>query len=151
MYCAIGANAHDLYDYLSFEDWFKNKLINEVQTKSENYHILRRRISIVIGQWTTIKPCPHIHGDIYKVLLTLIAPTEDLAVRITSVVQLKCIIDDWDFNVDEFIVFFEPTVDLFVQLMSDSDDFDSKMKVLNCLSVIVERLENKVFYIFIHF
>lgn len=79
------------------------------------------------------------------------APEENLAVRLTATIALKHSIDEWDFEPDAFLQYFETCLDLFTRLVHEVVEFDSKMKVLNCLAIIVERLENKVSTFFFTF
>lgn len=112
---------------------------------------MNRRIAIVIGNWVSVKASRTIRGDIYSVLLSLMGNSDtttnnnnDLVVRLTAVIHMKTCVDEWDFDSNQFMPYFEPSLSLFTSLLHQLEEFDSKIKVLNCLSVIVERLETRV-------
>ncbi|KAJ3380752.1 Importin-11 [Lobulomyces angularis] len=139
VYRTVGLVSHDLYNHLDFDNWFNSRLIAE----STN-HQHKRRIAVVIGNWISVKASKEIRGSIYTVLLSLMKKEEDLCTRLTAVYNLKICVDDWDFEVDKFFNYFETSLNLFLSLINDTEEFESKIKVLNCLSVIIERMEEKI-------
>ncbi len=109
-----------------------------------SHEILQRRVAWIIGCWIHVKPKKDIRPDIYSLLITLMNPDRHIVVRLTAVASLKSCVDEWDFPIDTFIPYMEPILSQFTQLLRHVDEYESKMKIVNCLSVIVERLEKKV-------
>ncbi|KAJ3362561.1 Importin-11 [Kappamyces sp. JEL0680] len=144
VYCATGICAHDLYDYLNFDDWLNGRLLGESQIKDENWTIMRRRIAIVVSSWVGIKSSKGNRHTIYQMLLSFLQPEEDLVVRLTSVTSLRVVLDDFDFEVAVFAPFLSRVTDCFMRLLGDVDEFDSKMKIINCLIVVIERMEGQI-------
>ncbi|KAL1914641.1 uncharacterized protein VTP21DRAFT_8052 [Calcarisporiella thermophila] len=146
VYCAIGLGANDLFDVLDFDGFLVNHLAIEVNNLEQNYRILRRRIAWMIGKWISVKISKVIRPQVYTMLLRLISPeTEpDLVVRLTAVTALRSSIDEWDFEADSFSPFLRQTVADIARLLQDVDEFDSRMRILNCLSMVIERMEGRV-------
>ncbi len=71
-------------------------------------------------------------------------PEEDIVVRLTAAGDLKACIDDWEFDVDSFESFVPDVIRLSAQLIRDLETFDSKMRLVNLLSVTTERLNTRV-------
>lgn len=141
LYCAIGLGAYDLFEYLNFDDFVLRKLLAEAQTVSPDLAVLRRRVSWVIGKWVGVKASPQIRPTIYQILLGLLAPNQDLVVRLTSVTSLKIALDDFDFVTEQYHPYVATTLELLIRLLQDVDEFDCKMCVLQCLIVLIDRLD----------
>ena len=76
-------------------------------------------------------------------LLHLMTDT-DVAVKLTAASSLKICVDDFDFELESFLPFTKDSINLCMKLIEEVDEFESKLSVLSCLSVIVQRLEEKV-------
>ncbi|RHZ44598.1 hypothetical protein Glove_718g38 [Diversispora epigaea] len=53
-------------------------------------------------------------------------------------------VDEWDFDSEKFATYLDRAVTLLTRLIGDVEQFDSRMKILNCLSLIVERMEKLI-------
>ncbi|KAK9767575.1 hypothetical protein K7432_002546 [Basidiobolus ranarum] len=144
VYCSIGLAAHDLYDALDFDRWLVERLNGEVNNKSSNFKIIRRRIAWLVGKWIGIKVSKESRTEVYKLLLNLMVPEEDLVVRITAVTNLRSCIDDWDFEPEKFIPYLEPSIESITKMLDSVEEFDSRMRVLNTMAMIVERMEKQI-------
>nr|KAJ3421434.1 Importin-11 [Polyrhizophydium stewartii] len=141
---AAGLAAHDLYDLFDFAQWAMSHLVHEAQRKEPWHKIMRRRISWLIGRWISVKAPANIRPALYETVMSLMMRGEDLVVRLTAVSDLRRCVDDFDFVPEDFLRFLEPCVPLFMQLLEDTDEFESKMRILGCLLVIIERMEGKL-------
>ncbi|TPX38440.1 hypothetical protein SeMB42_g06738 [Synchytrium endobioticum] len=144
VYSAVGVCAQDLFDFVDFDSWFTSRLIAEATNPAPRYKLLRRRISLLIGNWIGVKVKRETRPAIYGLLLQLASPDEDLAVRLTAIMNLRTAVDDWDFDPAPFVPYLEKSVTVSTQLVNVVDEFDSKMKVLNSLAVIIERMEAQI-------
>ncbi|KAI9015058.1 armadillo-type protein [Gaertneriomyces semiglobifer] len=143
IYCAVGLAASDLYDFVDFDVWFRTSLASEAFDTNPRSKLIRRRVAWLIGQWLPVKGTAAGRREVYPVVLHLLGDA-DLVVRLTTVVTLKDIIDDFDFEPADFLPYLDATIERFVGLMKDVEEFDSKVKVLNCLAVLVQRLEEAI-------
>ena len=80
----------------------------------------------------------------YQILTSFLDPQEDLVVKLTAVGALKVVLDDFDFQLPFFLPYLQQSVDAFMILLSNVDEFDSKLRIINCLIVLIERMEGQV-------
>ncbi|KAG0038683.1 Importin-11 [Podila clonocystis] len=144
IYCAIGLGSHDLYGAVDFDSWLNGQLSQEVQNADPNYKIIRRRIAWMIGKWVSVNISKAARPTVYTVMLHLLRPEEQLAVRLAAAQNLKVSIDDWDFEPQSFAPFLEPAVQGLRLVMSEVEEPDSRMKILSCMSIIVERMDEHI-------
>ncbi|CAG8494007.1 26063_t:CDS:10, partial [Racocetra persica] len=123
VYCAVGLGAHELYDELDFDSWLVNNLLIEVANNNPNFKIIRRRIAWVIGRWVCVKVSKENRPKVYDAMTYLINPEEDLI---------------------GFVPYLDRAVTLLTRLIGDVEQFESRMRILNCLSLIVERMEELI-------
>ncbi|KAF9916817.1 Importin-11 [Lobosporangium transversale] len=144
IYCAIGLGSHDLYNAIDFESWLKGQLAHEAQNPNPSYRIIRRRIAWMIGKWVSVNVSKPARPAVYTIMLHLLRPEEHLAVRLSAAQNLKACIDDWDFDPTGFAPFLEQSVLGLKKIMSEVEEPDTRMRVLNCMSMIVERMDEHI-------
>ncbi|GAB7346328.1 hypothetical protein MBLNU457_5045t1 [Dothideomycetes sp. NU457] len=147
VYSAIGLAAAVIHDQLDFDNFLTTTLANEVQKQSPGYNILRRRIAILIGQWITIKIAPENRPLVFQIFDHLLNPNDrsnDLVVRVTAGRHLKNVADDWDFDASHFMPYADSIMTRLMKLIEEVDSTETKMALLNTISVLVERLEHNV-------
>ncbi|KAF9586226.1 hypothetical protein BGW38_008319 [Lunasporangiospora selenospora] len=144
IYCAIGLGSHDLYGSIDFDTWLGGQLSQEVQNSDSSYRIIRRRIAWMIGRWVSVNVSKAARPTVYTIMLHLLRPEEHLAVRLAAVQNLKTCIDDWDFEPTSFAPFLEQSVQGLRLVMSQVEEPDSRMRILSCMSMIVERMDEHI-------
>ncbi|KAK9506660.1 hypothetical protein O3M35_008554 [Rhynocoris fuscipes] len=140
VYNAVGIAAFDLYDEVNFDEWLTTTLVNELRIPGSNYRIIRRRVAWLIGCWTGVKLSSDLHPIIYEAMIPLLKSSEDMVVRLTAANTIRIVVDVFEFNIDSFLKYLEPTFTLLFDLLKESQECDTKMKVLSVLSFIVERV-----------
>ena len=144
VYTAIGLGAPVLEDKLDFATFLTSTLVPEIQSSTEANYILRRRIAIVLGQWLPVKSGLD-RPLVYQIFQHLLAPEKnDKIVRITAGRQLKNIVDPFEFDAEQFKPLANLIIERLLILVNELELTDTKMALLNTLSVIVIRMENKV-------
>ncbi|KAH0536577.1 hypothetical protein FGG08_006561 [Glutinoglossum americanum] len=147
VYTAIGLSAPVLYNHLDFDSFLASTLVAEVQKKQPGYNILRRRIAVLIGQWVTVKIASSSRVAVYQIFQHILDkddPLNDLVVRITAGKQFKNAIDDWDFEIDRFVPYLPGTLGRIMSLIEEVELTETKMALLDVVSVIVGRLGQHV-------
>ncbi|KAI1312607.1 Importin-11 [Mortierella claussenii] len=144
IYCAIGLGSHDLYGAIDFDSWLSGQLSQEVQNADPSYRIIRRRIAWMIGKWVSVNISKAARPAVYNIMLHLLGPNEHLAVRLAAAQNLKACIDDWDFEPSTFAPFLEQSVVGLKRIMGEVEEPDSRMRMLNCMSMIVERMDEHI-------
>jgi hypothetical protein len=98
----------------------------------------------MIGNWVNVNISKEGRPAVYTIMLHLLRPEEHLAVRMAAALNLRACIDDWDFEPMTFAPFLERSVHGLRLLMKEVEEADSRMKILNCMSIIVERMEEHI-------
>ncbi|KAI4458349.1 importin-7 8 11 [Holotrichia oblita] len=140
VYNAVGLAAYDMYDEVDFDQWFLNTLIEELKIKHNNYRVIRRRVSSLIGNWTGIKLSLELRPALYECVTSLLESTEDMAVRLTASTSLRHAIDDFEFNSEQFRPYLDKAFNLLFSLLKEAKECETKMHVLNVMTLIVERV-----------
>ena len=147
VYTAIGLAADILHDQLDFDAFLANTLVAEAGKQKPGFNIIRRRIAIVISQWIAIKIAQEKKPIVYQIfqhLLDTSDPLNDQVVRVTAGRRFKDIADEWEFHADNFLPYAPTTLERLMALVQEVDLPDTKMALLNTISIIVERLEYHV-------
>ncbi|TPX56938.1 hypothetical protein PhCBS80983_g04187 [Powellomyces hirtus] len=144
VYGAVGLAAHDLFDFVNFEQWFQNSLANEAATADSRFTILHRRIGWLVAQWLPVQPSPSLYAPVYALLLNLMASDRDMAVRLTAVSSLRTVVDDFGFDINVFAPYIESVLSNLASLLTEVDGVDCLGGVVGCLSGVVERLQGAI-------
>jgi hypothetical protein len=141
VYSAIQLGAYNLYDFVDFDAWFLNKLSHEALLRdpsNEWLKILRRRVCLLISGWINVKCSPETKPTIYKVLLSLCDPAEDLVVRLTAIAGLKSVVEEGIISdAAVFEQFADLAVGLLCEAMEEVEEYDTRVSILNTLSSVV--------------
>jgi hypothetical protein len=144
IYCSIGLGANELFNSFDFNNFLVNRLVPEVANKEPTFKILRRRIAWMIGHWIGVKIDKQYRSYVYQIMLQLLAPEEDMVVRLVAANNLRNCVDDWDFETEDFVPYIEPSILLLTALLKDVEEFDSRMRILNCMNIVIDRVESRV-------
>ncbi|BBN14841.1 importin-11 [Marchantia polymorpha subsp. ruderalis] len=142
VYNAVGVANYDLYDYIDFKSWYDSCLAQELHNRHPNGRILRRRVAWLVGQWVS-KIKDEMRRPIYSALLGLLGDN-DLAVKLAACRSLHNLIDDVHFYEEEFVEFVPTCLQFLFEFMGTAQEFDSKLQIFNLVSLIIERLGEKV-------
>ncbi|KAI9595763.1 armadillo-type protein [Syncephalis fuscata] len=124
VYCAAGLSAHELYEVLNFDDWLQHRLYVELEQSDRSQPLIRQRIAWLIGQWISVKVSKASRPAIYQLIYLRV--------------------DDWEFEATDFSPYLENTVTMLAHILRDSSEAETRMRILNCMSVIVERMEHEI-------
>lgn len=146
VYNAIGLAADILMDHLDFDTFLKGTLIAEIQKQKPGYNIIRRRIAIILAQWIfkideANKPLVY---QIYQHLLDKSDPLNDQIVRVTAGRKFADVAGEWEFKTVNFKPYAPLILDRLMGLIQEVELIETKMALLNTISIIVERLEHNV-------
>lgn len=144
IYNAVGLTAFHLFDDVDFDSWFTSQLVYEMKIPGSNFRVLRKRIIWMVGQWTGVKFSKELRPMVYEACLELLQQSEDIVVRLTASKTLKTILEDFDFQAEQFLEFLEPSFTLLFHLLKESKECDTKMNVLYVMSFIVEKMSMSI-------
>ncbi|KAH8554929.1 armadillo-type protein [Umbelopsis sp. PMI_123] len=144
IYCSVGLGANELFDSFDFNNFLVNRLVPEASNKEPSFKILRRRIAWIIGHWIGVKIDKQYRSYVYQIMLQLLAPEEDMVVRLVAANNLRNCVDDWDFETEDFVPYIEPSIQLLTALLKDVEECDSRMRILSCLNIVIDRVESRI-------
>ena len=132
--------------HLDFAPFLSFTLVPEIQISKPGYNILRRRIAILLGQWLIVKEGldRQLVYQIFQYLMQKEISLNDEVVRITAGRQLKNVIDPFEFIAEPFMPFAQTIVDQLMTLIEEVNLGETKMALLNTLSVVVVKMEQHV-------
>ncbi|KAL9230690.1 hypothetical protein vseg_006007 [Gypsophila vaccaria] len=144
---AYGATAYVYYElsnYLSFTDWFNGALSLELTNDHPNMRIIHRKVALILGQWVS-----EIKDDtkrpVYCAGIKLLQD-RDLSVRLAACRTLCLLIEDSNFSEKDFIDLLPICWDLCFKLVEEVLEFDSKVQVLNLISVLLGHIGQVIPY-----
>lgn len=147
IYTAIGLAAPVLHDQLDFDSFVRDALVAETQKSKSGYSVLRRRAAILLGQWISIKvgreTRPLVYG-IFQHLLNKEDSLNDQVVRVTAGRQFNNVANDWEFDTEQFLPYAGAMLTQLMQLIEEVELPETKMALLNTISIVVERLEQNI-------
>lgn len=146
IYAAIGLAAQVLDEKLDFGAFLASTLVPEVQIQQPGYNILRRRIAIVLGQWLPVKDGLDrtLVYQIFQHLLNKDNGLNDQVVRVTAGRQFRHVVDPFEFNAELFIPHAPPILGSLMQLVEEVELGETKMALLDTISVIIVRMGHHV-------
>ncbi|KAG4164110.1 hypothetical protein ERO13_D01G216126v2 [Gossypium hirsutum] len=144
---AYGAAAYVYYDlsnYLSFRDWFNGALSLELSNDHPNMRIIHRKVALILGQWVS-----EIKDDtkraVYCALIRLLQD-KDLSVRLAACRSLCLHVEDANFSERDFSDLLPVCWDSCFKLVKEVQEFDSKVQVLNLISVLLGHVNEVIPY-----
>lgn len=147
VYCAIGIAAPTVEKKLQFKELLESNLITEVQVQNPEYRILRRRIAILVGQWSIVQDAHGarpIYYQLFQFLLNREDRFNDQVVRVAAGRELGRAVDAWEYDATEFLPFADDLIAKLMGLVEEVELPETKINLLNTISVIVERMEGLV-------
>jgi len=98
--------------------------------------VLKRRVAWLIGQWLTVRLNPEYRPELYNILIGLLNPEQDMAVRLAATSTLRCAIDDFDFSSEHFIEYLEPMAFSLYKLLVSVRECDTKVLIIKKILLI---------------
>lgn len=142
--CAVQLLASQIADHVNFDMLLADVLVPILTSPDlPELKVLRRRVCCVIDEWVGVLCSRESRIHIYKYLSDLLSrecSSNDTVVRIAAAKTLKTVVDDWDFQKQDFIPHMGHFVRLLLLLLNDLSLTETKLFVLDTLAVLIERL-----------
>ena len=122
-------------------------MVVEATKQTPGFNIIRRRIAIIISQWITVKMSKEKKPIVYQIFQHLLDKSDrmnDQVVRITAGRKFHAVADEWEFQADLFLPYSQPILERLMALVQEVELPETKMALLNTISLIVLRLEHHV-------
>ncbi|DAA79692.1 TPA_exp: Uncharacterized protein A8136_0465 [Trichophyton benhamiae CBS 112371] len=147
LYSAVGLAAACLENHLDFNTFLVSTLVPEIQIQGPGYNILRRRISVILGQWVPVKPSDIDKASVYGIfqhLLDKSDPMNDQVVRVTAGRKLRQVLDPFEFSAEVFQPFSTSILQNLMQLIQEVSLSETKMALLETVRVAVVKMESNI-------
>ncbi|KAG5437614.1 hypothetical protein PCANB_000651 [Pneumocystis canis] len=148
VYNAFGIGISSLHDFMDFDDIFTNFLLKDIETHSSRISkIIYRRILILISQCTSLKCSKDLQSNMYSVFqkfLGINIELNDLVVRLTAATCLEQYINKWNFEKEQFSPYLKNILENLLHLINQCELSDSKLRVLQVINTIIERMEQEI-------
>jgi hypothetical protein len=147
IYSAVGLSAAVLQEKFDFDAFIRDVLVLEVQKQSPGCNILRRRVAIVLGQWIGIRVAESSKTLVYEIFQHLLDSDDvlnDPVVRITAGRHLANVANDWEFQPEQFLPYATNILTRLLRLINEVELPETKLAIVNTVSVIVERLDHQI-------
>lgn len=118
-----------------------------MRVQETGYNILRRRASILLGQWVPVQPINLDRAAVYQVfqhLLNKDDPFNDQVVRVSAGRQLRRVLDPFEFTAEGFLPYSTSILQSIMHLIQDVALADTKMALLETVRVAVVKMEDHV-------
>ncbi|CAD6501567.1 BgTH12-01818 [Blumeria graminis f. sp. triticale] len=147
IYTAMGLSAPIVFQSYDFDSLISSTLVNDVQQNGPSFKVLRRRIAILLSQWIVIQISSEnkvIVNQIFQHLLKGEDETNDLVVRISAARHFKLVVDEFSFDVAQFLPFAPEILGRIMTLVQEVDLCETKIAILHTIRVITNRLEKYI-------
>lgn len=146
VYTAVGLAAPVLHQSLDFNAFLDSHLALEIQKQYRGCYLLRRRICILIAHWI-FKIDKSNRSTVYRIFQHLLdkdVESNHLIIRITAGKKFYDVANEMEFEPRQFEPFASTILTRLMALIEEVALTDTKMSLLNTVSIIVERLDEKV-------
>nr|CAG4710470.1 unnamed protein product [Naegleria fowleri] len=110
----------------------------------KRYNIIRRKCMWLLGRWVE-KFDNLVRKDILSTLVTILINSEDLVMKLTSLITLKIVLsEDTELRAEDFAEFLQPFMSALVQLLDKVEQEDTKLSLLSLICTVVEKMENNI-------
>eukprot|EP00039_Didymoeca_costata_P002515 m.60716 g.60716 ORF g.60716 m.60716 type:complete len:1009 (+) comp11346_c0_seq3:277-3303(+) len=150
VYCSLSGGsgnssvASDLYDYIPFDNLYQQTLIGELQSSEPAFNILQRRVIWLLGEWISVsfdsKGALGLRKSMFQAIHHLLMPGRDIVIRVTASATLRNAVDDFDFKAEDLTPVLGQVMGSLFQLLCDVRLCESKMKVLDVITLLIDRL-----------
>lgn len=142
-FCTFQLSADSIADKVNFDHLLQQVFIPEgLKNDMVENKIIKRRMCLIISTWVVVNCSRESRVDIYKLLIDFLQPNNkinDKVVKLTAVQTLRTVINDWEFNKQDFQPFLKEFVSLSINMLSEMSFTESKLYILDTLSTLVER------------
>lgn len=142
-FCTFQLSADSIADKVNFDQLLQQVFIPEgLHNDMIENKIIKRRMCLIISSWVTVNCSRESRVDIYKLLINFMQldnKINDKVVKLTAVQTLRTVINDWDFNKQDFQPFLKDFVVLCIGMLKEMGYTESKLYILDTLSALVER------------
>lgn len=141
IFASFQLSASSISDVVDFDRLLMEVFLPEANNpnhSTDQLKIIRRRVSLIINEWCTIKCSDESRQNCYKFFLQVLTTDTDKVVQLTAIQTLRTMVDEWDFNKYTFQPYLNDFVTLFLRKMLPAVSLtETRLYVLNTLSDVI--------------
>lgn len=141
IFASFQLSATSISEAVDFDTLLVNVFLPEAlnpQQLPEFSKIVKRRVALVINEWSTIKCSEESKQACYKFFYKILTEEEDKVVRLTAIQSLRTLVDDWNFDKNSFQPYLDDFVVVLLKRTLPSVSLtETRLYVLNTLSDII--------------
>jgi hypothetical protein len=113
-------------------------------------------MAILISEWVGTKCSESSRSQVYEILLGLLTPLDprnDIVVRLSAASAFRYAVDEWNFKADDFVPYLDAVLigtpqeqekGGLIGLMRTVQQIEARVKLIQVVDVIVERMDRRV-------
>jgi len=144
---ALSLGAYDLFDHVDFTDVLRGSIVPIVSKHQPGAGIaplhvrqVRREALRLVAYWVP-KIKPQDKPTVYTMLLSVLP--EDSAMFLMACSALQAVMEDWDFDVEEFRPLATDAVRLLIADLARCSDYESQLEVFSVLNLVIDHLQER--------
>ena len=151
---AVSLGAYDLYEHVDFSEVLRGSIApvlsqvprpeteNGVQGGAPaNLRQLRREALRLVGHWVP-KLKPSDKPTVYSMMLSIL-PEQDSAMFLMACSALQAVMEDWEFDVEQFRPLATDAVRLLINDLARCSDYESQLEVFSVLNLVIDHLQER--------
>ncbi|SGZ58661.1 CIC11C00000005137 [Sungouiella intermedia] len=143
IFCTFQLSADSIADKVNFDQLLQQVFIPEgLRNDMIENKIIKRRMCLIISSWVTVNCSRESRVDIYKLLINFMQPDNkinDKVVKLTAVQTLRTVINDWDFNKQDFQPFLKEFVVLCIGMLKEMGYTESKFALVERCNPLIDQ------------
>ncbi|KAM9881391.1 hypothetical protein VD0002_g8405 [Verticillium dahliae] len=147
VYTAMGLASQHIFQEVDFNSFLTSTLVPDAQQTGPLAKVLRRRISMLLGQWVFHNVSNESRAIVYGIFRHFMDPNaegNDIVVLISAARNLQMIVDELDFSVDNFVPHAPHILEQLTQLIRNVSVDETRLALLETMRLVVTRLEAHV-------
>lgn len=137
---SFALGAYDLHDFVDFGKTL-NSLIIPIISSREIAAPIRREGLRVLSFWVS-KLKPHDRPGLYRLLLSVLGE-HDPVIHLMACSVLQSLMEDWDFDVEQFREFVPEAVHTLIRILAQCTDYESQLEVFSVLNLVIDHLQER--------
>lgn len=137
---SFALGAYDLYDFVDFGKILNNLILPIISSRDVAAPIRREGLR-VLSFWVP-KLWPQDRPGLYRLLLSVLAE-KDAAMYLMACSVLQSLMEDWEFDVEQFREFVPEAVHTLIRILAQCTDYESQLEVFSVLNLVIDHLQER--------
>lgn len=137
----LAVGAYELHGLLDFGELLQQHILPLISESNRVTLPVRRSALKVVSYWVA-EMKPLVRPAVYACLVATLAEN-DPAIKLMSCAVLQALLEDWDFQTEQFMQFVPQVVNLLAVMLQTFTEYDSQLEVFSLLNLVIDHLGEK--------